>query len=316
MCDASRTMFNSDDIAIIVLNWNRREETRRCVESCPASQRIYVLNNGCVHDEEYVSNGRDRLTVTNSPTNIGFAAGVNLLAARALWDGAEWLLLLNNDATLEPGAVEALAAATAPGIAAVCPMVIDASSGRVWSVGGRVSARTGRVSSEYHDFDPDEVPVSPKEVDFGTGACLLVSAQAMRQIGGLDATYFAYWEETDWCRRAWDARFRVVTCPLARTVHVGGASSTPSLRLYLLIRGAFLYMRRHCSPGELVRFLPVFILWTMPSWSFRPFVANPMGTARAIYRALEWHARHAIPDPDVRLPPVAVHRGAAEPVGR
>lgn len=316
MCDASAVMPTSDGLAIIVLNWNRREETRRCVESCPVTLRIYVLNNGCRNGEEYVANGRRRETVISSPTNIGYAAGVNLAASHALADGAEWLLLLNNDAALRSGAAEAFLAVAGPGIAAVCPMVIDRSNGRVWSVGGRLSARTGRVSSDYHDWRPDDVPITCTDVDFGTGACLLVSADAMRAIGGFDATYFAYWEETDWCRRAQNAGYRVITCPRARALHTGGASSTPSMRLYLMIRNALLYMRRHSAPRDLVRFLPVFFLWTMPSWSLRPFLGDPKRTASAVVRALWWHTRRPIPEADVRFPSVAVDPRASERANR
>ena len=301
ICDACAAMRSSDELAIIVLNWNRRDETRRCVESCPVSQRIYVLNNGCDEREIYRGEGRRAVTVIDSPTNLGYAAGVNVAAARALADGARWLLLLNNDATLEPGALAELNAAVGPGIAAVCPMVIEHSSGRVWSVGGRVSARTGRVSSEYHGWEPDVVPVHSQEVDFGTGACLLVSAQAMHEVGGLDATFFAYWEETDWCRRAIEAGYRVITCPTARASHVGGVSSTPSMRLYLMIRNALLYLRRHSSRRELVRFLPVFFLWTLPLWAARPFVGHPIRTMHAIGLALKWHLRR-LPDRNVRIP--------------
>ena len=301
ICDAWAAMRTSDSVVIIVLNWNRRDETRRCIKSCPVSQRIYVLNNGCDESELYVHEGRPRETVISSSSNLGYAAGVNLLASLALADGAQWLLLLNNDATLEPGALAEVSTATGLGVAAVCPMVIDHSSGRVWSVGGRISARTGRVSSNYHGWEPDAVPDVSQEVDFGTGACLLISGQAMREIGGLDATYFAYWEETDWCRRATDAGYRIITCPTARATHVGGVSSTPSLRLHLMTRNGLLYLRRHSSRRELLRFLPAFLLWTLPTWSVRPFLADPKRTLRAVGLALAWHLR-PLPDPSIDLP--------------
>lgn len=295
-------MPTSDAVAIILLNWNRKKDTEKSVESCPVSVKLYVLNNGCTEPEEYRPDDQRRVTVVNSAKNLGYAAGVNLLASRALADGAEWLLLLNNDATLQPGALDALALTAGPGVAAVCPMIIEQSSGRVWSVGGRISPRTGRVSSDYHGWQPDEVPLSSSEVDFGTGACLLVSGQLMRELGGLDTTYFAYWEETDWCRRARDAGYRVVTCPAARAVHVGSASTPTAFRLYLMIRNALLYLRRHSSTFELARYVPILLLWTLPSWTVRPLGVDPKGTGRAVARALRWHARRRVPAPAVELP--------------
>jgi GT2 family glycosyltransferase len=282
-------MATTDDLAILVLNWNRSNETRRCIESCPAAVRIYVLNNGCAEGEAYRPGDAPDVRVLDSPRNLGFAGGVNLLAAAALADGF----------------VEALRSRAADGIAAVCPMVIDAASGRVWSVGGRWRRRSLRVTSEFHGHRPDAVPDASVEVDLGTGACLLVSGRAIRAIGGLDTTYFAYWEETDWCTRARAAGYRVVTCPSARARHAGGASLPATARLYLMTRNALLFMRRHARRREWLICLPVFFLWTLPAWMARPAMADPAGTMRAVARALAWHARRRIPGPSTALPPAA-----------
>jgi GT2 family glycosyltransferase len=301
---APRLEVVSPDMAIVILNWNQLDATRRCVASCQSVRRIYVLNNGCDEDQKYRASGRPGEIVVNSPTNLGFAAGVNLAAAGALADGANWILLLNNDATLAGGAAGALLAAAGQGIAAVCPMVIDEATDRVWSVGGRINLITGRVSSEFHGWHPAAVPQESTDVHFGTGACLLVSGTAMKDLGGLDATYFAYWEETDWCSRARAAGYRVVTCPPAQVRHIGSLSSSSSLRLYFMIRNCLLFMRRNARPHHWVTFVPTFFLWTLPSWAVRPMLSHPSESAAAILRALFWHARRRIPEPDVELPSV------------
>lgn len=292
----------SAELAIVVLNWNRLETTRRSVASCQAAHRIYILNNGCDEDQQYRASGRSGETVLNSAENLGFAAGVNLAASKAIADGASWILLLNNDATLVSGAENLLLASAGHGIAAICPMVIDDATDRVWSVGGRINLFTGRVSSEFQGWHPESVPQESTEVDFGIGACLLVSGIAMKELGGLDSTYFAYWEETDWCIRALAAGYRVVTCPVAHARHVGGLSSSNSLRLYFLIRNCLLFMRRNARRRHWVTFVPTFFLWTLPSWAVRPLLSSPRESASAILRALAWHARRRVPEPDVDLP--------------
>jgi GT2 family glycosyltransferase len=172
----------------------------------------------------------------------------------------------------------------------------------VWSIGGRINLTTGRVSSEFHGWAPASVPRESTDVDFGTGAGLLVSGAAMKDLGGLDATYFAYWEETDWCTRARAAGYRVVTCPPAEVRHEGGLSSSSSVRLYFMVRNCLLFMRRNGRPRHWVTFLPTFVLWTLPSWAVRPMLSHPFESGAAILRALSWHARWRIPGPAVELP--------------
>jgi GT2 family glycosyltransferase len=287
---------SSEDMAIIVLNWNRIEATRRCVSSLPADDRrwhAFVVDNGSVPaqraDQQSLPNSR--VTILTSPTNLGFAGGVNLGLREAMREGFQQFLLLNNDALLVPGALEPLRRSITPGVAAVCPMIVDAKSGRVWSVGGVIHWRRGLTGSNFHGARPEDVPHASTECDFGSAACLLLSAAAVGEVGLFDETYFAYWEETDWCVRARRAGFRIVTSPLSTAIHEGGVSTSAQARLYFMVRNCLLFMRRHASRRQLATFTPTFFLWSIPAWSTRPALEAPMGTLGAIARALAWHLR-------------------------
>jgi GT2 family glycosyltransferase len=238
-----------------------------------------------------------RLSVLDLATNQGFTGGVNQAARRALSDGHEWILLLNNDAVLGPGALAALRRVRGPSIAAACPAIVDEASGRVSALGGNIAWSRGLTRDRHHGERIDDLPGRPESVDFGTGAGLLLSAEALRKVGLLDETYFAYWEETDWCTRARRAGFTIRTCPEAIVVHRGGASSDPASRLYLLVRNCLIFMRRHARRRDFVTFLPVFILWTIPLWSTRPALSSPLATVSAVCRAVAWHLKRP------RLPP-------------
>ena len=149
-----------------------------------------------------------------SPDNVGFAAGVNGLAARC---GRGDLLLLNPDAVLVsslPGCRTGLLAARSAGrrVAALAPLVEDPSREQAWdNARRRVTLLRGLVSySGYSsrlrryavsDLYPS-VPIGP--VGFLSGECLLVNGDAWREIGPFDARYFLYAEEADWERRATD----------------------------------------------------------------------------------------------------------------
>jgi GT2 family glycosyltransferase len=297
------------EVAIIVLNWNQLQITRQCLNSIPAADdrwQVFLVDNGSRDDQraDATSIPWARVTHLTSPTNLGFTGGANLGIRAAMREGFQNLLLLNNDARLLPGALDELRRRMVPGVAAVCPMIVDGRTGRVWSVGGRIGWCRGLTSGSFNGRDPRDVPSHDWECDFGTAACLMIASDAVRQVGLLDDTYFAYWEETDWCVRAARANLRIVACPRAKVEHDGGVSTTSQTRLYFLLRNCILFMRRHASRAQLATFLIFFSVWTIPAWSIRPFVANPLQTMRAVLRAVGWHVRRPVlPAPSIRLPP-------------
>jgi len=67
---------------------------------------------------------------------------------------------------------------------------------------------------------------TPMEVDWVSGACMLVRRRAMAEVGLLDERFFMYWEDADWCRRFWDREWKVVYFPRVSIVHYVGVSST------------------------------------------------------------------------------------------
>ncbi len=291
-----------DDVAIIVLNWNQLQATRECISSLPAEDpnwHAFVVDNGSRPTERADERSivHTKLTFLPSPTNLGFAAGVNVGLREALREGFQKFLLLNNDALLQGGALDTLRRSMKPGVAAVCPMIVDSRSGRVWSVGGSIHWRLGLTSSHFNGAATSEVPLQGWDCDFGSAACLLLSATAVRMVGLLDESYFAYWEETDWCVRAKRAGFRIVTSPESRATHLGGASTSAEVRLYFMVRNCVLFMRRHASRAQQLTFVPVLCLWTIPVWSARPATRRPLATCRAVAGALVWHLRR------LRLPP-------------
>ena len=65
----------------------------------------------------------------------------------------------------------------------------------------------------------------PIEVDWLSGACMVVRREAINDVGCLDERFFMYWEDADWCRRMWQKDWRVVYLPLCPFVHFVGGSS-------------------------------------------------------------------------------------------
>lgn len=184
--------------------------------------------------------------VLRDPSNPGFGAGQN----RALATGsAPWVLLLNPDARMEPGAaragvaylqahadvalVQGIIRNSATGAAersaglAIAPIhLLGRASGarRLASLGPVRSFARRRPSLRDH---VEREPAEPVEVEALAATAVLARRAALEQVGGFDARYFLYGEDLDLCRRLRLAGWRVVNLPERWAVHQsGGTSST------------------------------------------------------------------------------------------
>jgi N-acetylglucosaminyl-diphospho-decaprenol L-rhamnosyltransferase len=166
------------------------------------------------------------------PENVGFAAAVNLGAART---EAPLVLALNADTVLEPGAVGRLAEALAadPGLGGVQPRILqlepggdrDVERARLYSRGMALSA-DGRAFEEGAGEAQDTRGAAAREVFGVCGAACLLRREMFERLGGYDERYFAFYEDVDLNVRARAAGWGFAYVPEAVVWHVGNASWT------------------------------------------------------------------------------------------
>ena len=222
----------------VVLSWNGREDTLACLESLRGVETIVVDHGSADGSAEAVESRFPEVELVRAGVNLGFAAGNNVGIRLALDRGADWVVLVNNDATVADDLVAALEAAAArhPDAGVLAGKVYLADPPDVlWYAGGSFEPRIGysgrvRGAGERDDGRYDE----ERDVDWATGALLAVSREAVGRAGLLDEELFAYMEDVDWCLRIRDAGLRVVFAPSVRAWHrvsasTGGAASTTSL---------------------------------------------------------------------------------------
>ncbi|MBA2332214.1 MAG: glycosyltransferase family 2 protein [Actinobacteria bacterium] len=225
-------------VVAVVLSWNGLEDTLGCLESLAGVETVVVDNGSDDGSPDAIETRFPDVDLIRAGVNLGFAAGNNVGIRRALDRGADWVVLVNNDATVAPDVVDALVAAAAryPDAGALAGKVyVDEPRDVLWYAGGNFEPRLGysgrvRGAGKRDDGSYDE----ERDVDWGTGAFLAVSRAAIERVGLLDEELFAYVEDVDWCLRIRDAGLRVVFVPAARAWHrvsasTGGKASTTSL---------------------------------------------------------------------------------------
>lgn len=225
-----------EDVTIVVLNWNRAEETLNCLESLGEADlggaQVLVVDNGSRDGSvERIGRRFPRQKVLPLPENYGYAGGNNAGIRLALATGAKAVLLLNNDTRVAPNFLGPLlwilntdpkAAAVSSAIMRMdCPVVLDCAYLELYFGHGIVRQR-GVNALPSEGFD------TTQEIDVAVGCAVLIRGEALREVGLFDESYFAYHEDVDWCFRCRKAGYKIYYQPLSRVWH-GGSKSTGAL---------------------------------------------------------------------------------------
>jgi hypothetical protein len=266
----------ANDLSIVIVNWNTRDLLRDCLASLPAATaglavEILVVDNASRDGSTAMVRAEHPGTrLIESGANLGFARANNL-ALRDADPGAAAILLLNPDTVCPPGSLAQLRAflIATPDAAAAGPLLVGAdgrprvSGGdfpavrhhllscldpqRRWLPGRLRRAGLGRIPGAGEPGGP---------VDYVTGACLMLKREALATVGDLDERFFMYFEETDWCRRARAAGWRVYLRPGVRVVHLEGraAEQASEFSLAQFQHSYRLFVAKHYGAGRLWQF--------------------------------------------------------------
>jgi GT2 family glycosyltransferase len=153
--------------------------------------------------------------------NLGFTGGNNLGMKEALEDGADYVLLLNNDTLVDPSFLKHLVrvAESDSRIGIVGPKIFYASEPqRIWYAGGSITY-AGCVHFGKDQIDQNDKFSRIEDTGFITGCAMMVKAKVLREIGLLDDKLFVYHEDSEFCMRARAAGYRFVFVPTAHIWH-------------------------------------------------------------------------------------------------
>jgi len=260
-------------VAIIILNWNGKEDTIECLESLKHityhNYEILLVDNGS--NDGSVECFRERypgMEIIENGENLGFAEGNNVGIQRAMEKGTDYVLLLNNDTVVDPEFLGELVK-VAEGderIGIVGPMIYYYDYGGrkdvIWFAGGKILRRIGQPFHDgLHKIDKGQHD-KMKDVGFITGCALLVKKEVIDKIGLLDVDYFAYFEDLDYNIKASKAGYSIVYSPKSKIWHKGSSTSgfmSPTY-IYFHTRNRIIFVKKNATKFDfLVVFIPYFI---------------------------------------------------------
>jgi N-acetylglucosaminyl-diphospho-decaprenol L-rhamnosyltransferase len=226
-------------VAVVVVNYESGPALTRCVEALSRERpaELVVVDNGS--RDGSVDELRRRVpdvAVVDPGANLGYGAAANRGAAATI---SPTLLVCNSDLEAGPGSIAALSEVlgSRTRCAAVGPLIRDAGGARYPSARRFPSltdaaghallglfAPGNRFTRSYHQADRADDPVA-RDVDWLSGACLMLRRSAFDEVGGFDESYFMYAEDVDLCWRLGRAGWTAVYVPTAEVTHLQGVST-------------------------------------------------------------------------------------------
>lgn len=268
-------------ISAILLNYNNEQFTIDCLQSLRhvtySNLEPIVIDNGSKPESiQAVKAAAGKALVVELGKNLGFTGGNNAGLKFALDNGADYIILLNNDTIVAPDMFDILIDTMEkdPSIGVVGPMIYYYDSpDLIWSVGGTINWKNGNTSMVgLNETDKGQYGETPQSTDFVTGCALLARRDVWEKIGGLDENFFIYYEETEWCVRAARAGFKIVYVPTAMMWHKIGldARATTPRVYYYMTRNRLLFLRKTGAGLRSWVGLTSELARTLLSWSLRP----------------------------------------------
>ena len=244
------------NVWIVIVNWNGREMTLDCLDSLHKvryrNRTTLLVDNGSADGSvQAVRTRHPDVVLLPLAENRRFAGGTNAGLQHALAHGADALLLLNNDTTVDPDFLEPMVDSllSAPSVGIVAPKILyHAEPDRLWYAGGAISFWTGTMSHRgIRERDRGQYD-SPGVTGYASGCCLLVRRDVVETIGMLDESYYMYTEDADWCMRVRRGGYSIMFEPRAKVWHRLSVSAGGHLSWYKLknkARGNWTFFVRH-----------------------------------------------------------------------
>jgi GT2 family glycosyltransferase len=230
-------------IDIIIVNYNSTDCLLQCLESVydklsGAPAALWIVDNASSDGIHRIAERFPEVRLLRNHRNRGFGAAVNQALKKST---APYVVLLNPDSCVLKGFFQTLLPFMEdnPRIGLAGPRILNAdgsAQGSARSFPTPLTALFGRTSLLSRLFPRNPITraniltaasdgVHPMEVDWVSGACMVVRRKAIDDAGYFDERFFMYWEDADWCQRMRQRGWKIVYFPRAEVMHRVGVSS-------------------------------------------------------------------------------------------
>jgi GT2 family glycosyltransferase len=254
-------------VTIVVLDYKNKKDTIECIESLNSLLvdnvylSIIVVNNDTqVQFKETDFTSLFTLKIINNPFNSGYTGGNNVGIKQALSDGAEYILLLNNDTIVDKSLLKQLleVADSDKKVGLISPKIYFAKGSEfhkdrykkddlgnvLWYGGGIMDWQN--VLGKHRGVDEVDTGQydTTEQTDFATGCCMMFRSDVIKRVGLFDEKYFLYYEDSDLNVRVRKKHYAILYAPKAKLWHKNAGStggSGSSLQDYYITRNRLLF---------------------------------------------------------------------------
>ncbi len=290
------------EVSIIIVNWNGFTHLKKCLSSLLKLKRnvsfeIIVVDNGStdksLHFVKRLRKKHKNIALLENGRNLGFAEANNI--GKNIASG-NYILFLNNDTTVSTDFLSILVSEIKKKrkCAAVQPKILLMDHSSTIDSAGSFFTNTGILYHRGHK-QRDQALFNIQDTIFSMkGACMLIKAKVLDEVGLFDKDYFAYFEETDLCTRILLAGYSIMYIPNSKIYHKGGGTTNKvgaSFIQFHSFKNRIMSYLTNFEKRTLITLLPLHIFICLLSAMGFLFIGRPKYSF-AILNALFWIVLH------------------------
>ena len=250
-------MIINSKVAVIVVNWKKYDITSSCIESILNSTnsnfKIILVDNESDNKKVKKFKYRNEIKIIQNKKNEGFSKANNIGIDYALKNNYDYTILINNDTVVDKNLIEVLLrTAQAKNFSVLQPLILKYNGKEIWNAGGRINYFFGNFITRKKVGN--SLNSSQELTEWLTGCCCLFKTKIFKEIGKLDESFFAYYEDVDFSLRLKKHGYKIGFTSKTHVYHYESFSSisnnykggklSPYIH-YLNIRNHILILKKH-----------------------------------------------------------------------
>lgn len=241
-------------VSVIILNYKVKDQVLECIQSIVKSNytplEIIVVDNNSQDGIADIIKKYPGIKFIQTGDNLGYTGGNNIGIKKALDLGAEYILVLNPDTTIDKNAINYLVGSVENLDAGIVgPKIFFEGAKKIWYAGGIfdgdniLGIHRGVDEIDTGQYDHQE------NTEFVSGAAIFIKKEVFTKIGFFDEKYFLYLEDLEFCYRAKINGVKIVYNPKALVYHENAKSTGlgSSLQDYFIVRNRLLFAFKYLS---------------------------------------------------------------------